>query len=155
MDLNKFTVKTQEALFQAQNLALEHNQQQVDVGHVMLALIEQTDGIVRPLLQKLKVSEQLLRSRINQLLELMPRVVSPTGQFGQVYIAESLRRVLVQAGKEADSLKDEFISTEHVFLAILEVNTPVKQILNALGVHREEALKALVDVRGSQRVMCL
>ena len=152
MDLNKFTVKTQEALFQAQNLALEHNQQQVDVGHVMLALIEQTDGIVRPLLQKLKVSEQLLRSRINQLLELMPRVVSPTGQFGQVYIAESLRRVLVQAGKEADSLKDEFISTEHVLLAILEVNTPVKQILNALGVHREETLKALVDVRGSQRV---
>ncbi|MGI6103090.1 MAG: ATP-dependent chaperone ClpB [Patescibacteria group bacterium] len=152
MDLNKFTVKTQEALFHAQNLALERNQQQVDVGHVMLALVEQTDGIVRPLLQKLKVSEQLLRSRINQLLELMPRVVSPSGQFGQVYIAESLRRVLVQASKEAETLKDEFISTEHVLLAMLEMNTPVKQILNALGVHREEALKALVEVRGSQRV---
>lgn len=152
MDLNKFTVKTQEALFQAQNLALERSQQQVDVPHVMLALIEQSDGIVRPLLQRMKVSEQLLRSRINQLLELMPRTVTPSGQFGQVYIAEALRRVLVQAGKEAEALKDEFISTEHVLLAILEVNTPVKQVLNALGVHREEALKALMDVRGSQRV---
>ncbi|MBI4032472.1 AAA family ATPase, partial [Candidatus Berkelbacteria bacterium] len=152
MDLNKFTVKTQEALFQAQNLALERNQQQVDVGHVMLALLDQTDGIVRPLLSKMKVSEQLLRARLNQLLELMPRTVSPSGQFGQVYIAESLRRVLVQAGKEAESLKDEFISTEHVLLAILEIATPVKQVLNALGVHREEVLKALVDVRGSQRV---
>ncbi|MBI2590128.1 ATP-dependent chaperone ClpB [Candidatus Berkelbacteria bacterium] len=152
MDLNKFTVKTQEALFQAQNVALERQQQQVDVAHVMLALIEQTDGIVRPLLQKINVSEQLLRSRINQLIELMPRTISPSGQFGQVYIAESLRRVLVQAGKEAEQLKDEFISTEHVLLAILEINTPVKQVLNALGVHREEALKALMDVRGSQRV---
>ncbi|MBI4022960.1 AAA family ATPase, partial [Candidatus Berkelbacteria bacterium] len=152
MDLNKFTVKTQEALFQAQNLALERQQQQVDVGHVTLALLEQADGIVKPLLERMRVSEQLLRSRINQLLDLMPRTVSPTGQFGQVYISESLRRVLVQAGKEAEGLKDEFISTEHVLLSLLEVNTPVKQILNALGVHREETLKALADVRGSQRV---
>ncbi len=152
MDLNRFTVKTQEALFTAQNIALERNQQQVDVGHVTLALAEQSDGIVKPLLQKLKVSEQLLRSRINQLLELMPRSSAPSGQFGQVYIAESLRRVLVQADKEAKALNDEYISTEHVFLAILEINTPVRQILNALGIHREEALKALSDVRGSQRV---
>lgn len=152
MDLNKFTVKTQEALFQAQNVALERSQQQVDVGHVMLALLDQTDGIVRPLLQKMNISEQLLRSRLNQLLELLPKTVTPSGQFGQVYIAESLRRVLVQADKEAAALKDEFISTEHILLAILEVNTPVKQVLNALGVHREETLKALVDVRGSQRV---
>lgn len=152
MDLNKFTVKTQEALFQAQNVALERSQQQVDVGHVMLALLDQTDGIVRPLLQKMNISEQLLRSRINQLLELMPRTVTPSGQFGQVYIAESLRRVLVQADKEAAALKDEFISTEHIILAILEVTTPVKQVLNALGIHREETLKALVDVRGNQRV---
>lgn len=152
MDLNKFTVKTQEALFQAQNVALERNQQQVDVGHVMLALLDQSDGIVRPLLAKMKVSEQLLRARINQLLELMPRTANASGQFGQVYIAEALRRVLVQAGKEAEALKDEFISTEHVLLAILEISTPVKQVLNALGVHREEVLKALVDVRGSQRV---
>ena len=152
MDLNKFTVKTQEALFQAQNIALEKSQQQVDVGHVMLALMDQTDGIVRPLLQKMNVSEQLLRSRINQLIELMPKTVTPSGQFGQVFIAESLRRVLVQADKEAAALKDEFISTEHIFLAILEVTTPVKQVLNALSVHREETLKALVDVRGSQRV---
>jgi ATP-dependent Clp protease ATP-binding subunit ClpB len=118
----------------------------------MLALLDQTDGIVRPLLQKMNISEQLLRSRINQLLELMPRTVTPSGQFGQVYIAESLRRVLVQAEKEAAALKDEFISTEHIILAILEVTTPVKQVLNALGVHREETLKALVDVRGNQRV---
>jgi ATP-dependent Clp protease ATP-binding subunit ClpB len=152
MDLNKFTVKTQEALFQAQNVALERSQQQVDVGHVMLALLDQTDGIVRPLLQKMNISEQLLRSRINQLLELMPKTATTSGQFGQVYIAESLRRVLVQADKEAATLKDEFISTEHIILAILEVTTPVKQVLNALGVHREETLKALVDVRGSQRV---
>ncbi len=152
MDLNRFTMKTQEALFQAQNVALERQQQQVDVAHVMLALIDQTDGIVRPLLQKMNVSEQLLRSRINQLLELLPRTSSPAGQFGQVYIAESLRRVLVQAEKEAAALKDEFISTEHIVLAILEVPTPVRQVLNALGIHREETLKALVDVRGNQRV---
>ncbi|MEK7184427.1 MAG: ATP-dependent chaperone ClpB [Patescibacteria group bacterium] len=152
MDLNKFTVKTQEALFQAQNVALERSQQQVDVGHVMLALLDQQDGIVRPLLQKMNISEQLLRSRLNQIVELLPKVATSSGQFGQVYIAESLRRVLVQADKEAAALKDEFISTEHILLAILEVTTPVKQVLNALGVHREETLKALVDVRGSQRV---
>lgn len=152
MDLNRFTVKTQEALFQAQNIALERSQQQVDVPHVMLALLDQADGIVKPLVQKMKVSEQLLRSRVNQLLDLMPKTVSPQGQFGQVYIAEPLRRVLVQAGKEAEALRDEFVSTEHILLAILEVVTPVKQVLNALGIQREETLKALMEVRGSQRV---
>lgn len=153
MDLNKFTTKAQEALFQAQNLAMERGDRQVDVPYVLLSLIDQRDGIVSPLLQKMKISEQLLRSRINHLIELAPRSsgVIP-GQFGQVFISEGLRKVLIQAGTEADELKDEFISTEHLFLAILEVKTPVKQVLNALGIHREEVLKALQSVRGSQRV---
>lgn len=153
MDLNRFTIKTQEALFAAQNLAMEKSQQQVDVGHVLLSLLDQTDGIVRPLIQKLKVSDQLLRSRINQILDLQPKNVSrTTGQFGQVYISDGLRRVLLSAEQEAQNLGDEFVSTEHLFLAILEVNTPTKQVLNALGVRREEAFSALKEVRGSQRV---
>ncbi len=152
MDLNKFTIKTQEALFAAQNIAMERSQQQVDVGHVLLSLLDQTDGIVKPLTQKLKVSDQLLRSRINQILDLLPKTASTSGQFGQVYISDGLRKVLMNAEQEASQMGDEFISTEHLFLAILEVNTPVKQVLNALGVRREDAFSALKEVRGSQKV---
>lgn len=152
MDLNKFTIKTQEALFAAQNIAMERSQQQVDVGHVLLSLLDQTDGIVKPLIQKLKVSDQLLRSRVNQILDLLPKTATTSGQFGQVYISDGLRKVLMNAEQEAAQMGDEFISTEHLFLAILEVNTPVKQVLNALGVRREDAFAALKEVRGSQKV---
>jgi len=146
MDLNRFTVKSQEALFAAQSLASRNQQQQVDVVHLMMVMLDQEESIVRPVLDHLNVQAGQIRQRLAQLMDLMP--TAP----GQVYITESLRRVLTQAQEEAQSLHDEFISVEHLLLAMLEVDSPVRQILNAHGVTRDTVLKALMSVRGSQRV---
>ena len=151
MDLNRFTVKSQEALFSAQTLASRNQQQQVDIVHLMLTMLDQEDSIVGPVLNHLNVQAGQIRQRLIQLIELMPRVLM-TAAPGQVYITEGLRRVLAQAQEEAQSLKDEYISVEHLLLAMLEIESPVRQILNAHGVTRDSVLKALMSVRGSQRV---
>jgi ATP-dependent Clp protease ATP-binding subunit ClpB len=151
MDLNRFTVKSQEALFAAQALASRNQQQQVDIAHLVIVMIDQTDSIVGPVFNHLNVPTGQVRQRIAQLIDLMPRILMATAP-GQVYITEGLRRVLTQARDEAQSLKDEFISIEHLLLAMLEVDSPVRQILNAHGVTRDTVLKALMTVRGSQRV---
>ncbi len=151
MDLNRFTVKSQEALFAAQGLASRNQQQQVDIAHLMLVMIDQDDSLVKAVFDHLNVQSGQVRQRLAQLIDLMPRILMATAP-GQVYITEGLRRVLTQARDEAQSLKDEYISVEHLLLAILEVDSPVRQILNAQGINRDSVLKALMTVRGNQRV---
>jgi len=148
IDPNKLTEKSQEALVAAQNYARENGHSQIDVEHLALALIQQQGGTVPSILTALNVQPAQLASALEGELQRQAKVQ------GNVQITASARlgRVLQQATKEMSDLKDEFISTEHLLLAMTADTGYTGQALKRLGVTRERVLKALVDVRGSQRV---
>ncbi len=154
MDLNKFTVKSQEAMQAAQARAVTYGHQEVDCEHLLLALLEQEEGLVPKLLQRMEVPLGALQEQVTQELEKKPRVSGPGAEPGKVYITQGLNRLLVRAEEEAKNLKDEYISVEHLFLAFMdeESGTPAGKILKDFGITRDTLLKALTLIRGHQRV---
>src|SRR5256714_1089040 len=154
MDLNKFTEKSQAALMEAQTIATRNQHQAVDVEHLMLALLEQEGGLVARLLEKAKVAPDLLKAKIEEELNRIPRV-SGTDMIGQgVYVTQRLNKLLVKAQDEAKKLKDEYVSVEHLVLAMFDepATTGIGKIFKTLNVRRDEFLQALTAVRGNQRV---
>ena len=150
MRFDKFTVKAQEALQQAQTIAGERNHQEVDCEHMLLALLSQSDGLIQPLLQKIGAQPIALLQKLSDGLDRRPKVHGATAQ---AYISATLNRALEAAFKEAERLKDEYVSTEHILLGILdETKTDASIALAAAGVKRDGVLRALAEVRGSQRV---
>jgi ATP-dependent Clp protease ATP-binding subunit ClpB len=149
MRLDRFTEKSQEALQAAQQLAEEANQQSVEPEHLLLALIEQTDGVVRPLLLKLEARPDDVAARLRTEIDKLPKV---SGIAGQAYVSADLRKVLDNAWDEMEKLKDEYVSTEHLVLGMLQGGLRVERLLKEHGVGRDQVLKALTDLRGSQRV---
>ncbi|MBW1993973.1 MAG: ATP-dependent chaperone ClpB, partial [Deltaproteobacteria bacterium] len=154
MDINKFTIKSQEALQAAQNKAVRFGHQEVDGEHLLLALLEQTDGLVPRLLKRMEISVDSVRERLEQELEKKPRVSGPGMEAGKVYITQRLNMLLVKAEEEAKSLRDEFVSVEHLLLAFTyEGNrTAAGKILQEFNITRDTVLKALTSIRGHQRV---
>src|SRR4030088_1244997 len=153
MDINRLTEKTQEALRAAQSEATRQGHQQIDVEHLLLALIEQEGGLAKAILEKSNVDPDLVRQRVQAELARMPKVSSSTGGGGDVYISGRLNRLLVQAEDEAKQLKDEYVSVEHLLLAMVEDKSGATgRVLNELGATREKLRQALRQVRGSQRV---
>ncbi|HAH03997.1 TPA: ATP-dependent chaperone ClpB [Candidatus Komeilibacteria bacterium] len=150
MQPDKLTYKTQEAMQQAFQLASEKNHQQIGVVHLLLSLIGQSDSLVVSVLNKLDVPVLELASRLKAELVKIPEVI---GAPGQVYLSDELNQALNQADKEAGKMKDEFISTEHLLLGIMEVKSAAQRILQDLKVSYDGILKALVAIRGGQRVM--
>jgi ATP-dependent Clp protease ATP-binding subunit ClpB len=148
MDMNKLTIKSQEALATAQQLARERNHQQIETPHLLAAMLGQADGVVYPLLQKLGVSPRSLRDRVEAVLDELPNV------YGQVetYISQGLRSVLDDAFKEAEELGDAYVSTEHLLLSILEQRDNASEILAQVGADRDRVLVALKEIRGAQHV---
>jgi len=150
MRLDKFTIKAQEALQEAQSLAEKYEHQTVDVEHLLAALIEQKDGIVSSLLQKVGTDPQVILHQLDNELRKIPKVY---GAGGQLYISHRLKQVLDAAFVEAERLKDAYVSTEHLLLAIVEDKTGASaKILSINGITKEAILKALVTIRGSQRI---
>ncbi|MEA2285212.1 MAG: ATP-dependent Clp protease ATP-binding subunit ClpB, partial [Solirubrobacteraceae bacterium] len=154
MDPNKLTQKTQEALHDAQTKALRFGHTEVDAEHLLLALLDQSDGLVPRLLQRADVNTDALRAALELHLEGRPRVSGPGARPGEVYIARALNQVLDVAEQEAQRLKDEYVSVEHVLLAMIASGpqTAAGRILQQHGVTRERFLEVLTEVRGSQRV---
>ncbi len=150
MNIEKFTQKSQEALRQAQELALSRNQQQVDVFHLLLVLVSQQDSLVPRLLEKAEINVAQLENDINQEIDKYPRV-SVAGSSTQVYVTQALNQVLESAQQEAQKLGDDFISTEHLLLGFLSANTPAKKMLELAGLDYNKVLKILAELRGSQR----
>jgi ATP-dependent Clp protease ATP-binding subunit ClpB len=148
MDINKLTLKSQEALASAQKLAGELNHQQVETAHLLAALIGEPEGVVYPILQKLGVSPRTLRARLDEALERVPKV------FGQVeiYLSQGLRSLLERAFAEAETLGDAYVSTEHLLLALLHQDDDTAGVLAGAGVDKQGLLGALKEVRGSHRV---
>jgi len=151
MNADKFTIKAQEALRDAHNLASERGQQQIDALHLLLALVIQPGGIVVPILQRLNVNIPFFESEAEKELARLPRILGEV-PFGQAYLSPDLGRVINQASKEARAMTDEFISTEHLLLALSEVQTKALDIFKIFGINKQAILTALEEVRGSQRV---
>lgn len=154
MDLQKFTLKSQEAIARAQSQALERGHQQIDGEHLLAALAEQTDGLFPQLLQKMGVSSQAFRARLEEELDKIPRVSSYGTEAGKVYITPRLNLLLVKAEKEAKKLKDEYASVEHILLAFLEEEegSSSAALLKEFGITKHRFLEALAGIRGNQRV---
>ena len=150
MDINKFTAKSQEALRKAQEIALSENQQQMDVFHLLSALISQEESIVPIILQKLEADAGKIKSEIQNEIKKYPRAGG--GVIGQIYVSPPLAQVLDQAEKEMSKMKDDFTSTEHLFLAILSVPGKAKELLESHKIDYNNVLKILSQVRGSQKV---
>ncbi len=151
MQFDKFTMKSQEALQAAQSLAESNGHQELQPEHLMKVLLDHREGVVVPVLQKMGVSPEAVRSEMNALLDRLPKV-SGSG-FGQIYASPAFRKLLDRAFKIASEMQDEYVSQEHLALAILDdKDTPCTSALARLGVTKNEFLKALVSVRGSQRV---
>ncbi len=150
MRLDKLTVKSQEALSEAQNLARERGQQEIAPEHLLMALLQQADGVVQPLIEKIGVPLTPLQSALEKELQRMPKV---SGTQPGAYMSPQLTAVVEGAEVEAGQLKDEYISTEHLLLALAErQDTPAGRILRDYGIRRDALLRALKDVRGSSRV---
>src|ERR1051326_5379861 len=154
MDLNKFTEKSQSALMEAQNIATRNGHQAVDAEHLMLALLEQEGGLVPRLFEKARVAPDLLKGKVEEELARIPKVSGDTSSTGGVYVTGRINRLMVKAQDEAKRLKDDYVSVEHLVLAMFDEpsSTGIGKIFKSLNVRRDEFLKALTEVRGNQRV---
>jgi ATP-dependent Clp protease ATP-binding subunit ClpB len=149
MDLNKLTVKARAALEGAHQQAIVRNHQQVEPEHVLFALLGDPEGVVYPLLHQLGVQPRSLRDRVEEALDRIPKVYA---QGTEVRFSAATQRLLAEAGAEAEQLTDEYLSTEHLLLAMLTGDGPVPRTLNETGLARDGVLAALAEVRGRRRV---
>jgi ATP-dependent Clp protease ATP-binding subunit ClpB len=152
MDFNRLTEKLQEAIRAAQSKAARYSHQQMDVEHLIAALLEQEGGLAPSILAKAGVNVESIARRIESELERMPKVSGPSGPPDQVYVTSRLNKLLTGAEDEARNLKDDYISVEHILLAALSSGGPTEKILKEAGLTRERLMQALREVRGNQRV---
>ncbi|MEW6218202.1 MAG: ATP-dependent chaperone ClpB [Thermodesulfobacteriota bacterium] len=151
MQFDKLTMKSQEAVYQAQRLAEAKGHQELQPEHLLRALLEQPDGVVVPVLKAMGVEVGRLLAEVDALVGRLPRVSG--GGAGQLYLSARLRKVMDAAFRLAGEMKDEYVSQEHLFLALLEdKDGAIPRLLAGQGASREAFLQALVGVRGSQRV---
>ncbi len=154
MDLNKLTQKSQEAVQAAQTKALRYGHVEVDGEHLLVALLEQSDGLVPRLLARMEIPVQPLSQAIEQELERRPKTSGPGVEAGKIYVTQRLQKLMLEAEEEAKRLKDEYVSVEHLLLALVaEPSTTASgRILKQFHVNRDALLEALTAVRGHQRV---
>ena len=151
MNLNKYTQKAQEAVLQAQTLAEEHNHSQIEPLHLLAALLQQQEGVVPQLVNMIGVNARQLASQANEALEQMSRAYGATAQVG---LSRQLNGVIQDAEKQAAKMKDDYVSTEHLFLALASLGggDAAAKVLEQAGINPDNILMALSSVRGGQRV---
>jgi ATP-dependent Clp protease ATP-binding subunit ClpB len=147
MDFNRFTEKLQEGIRAAQSVAASRGQQQIDVEHLLIALLEQDGGLTQSILAKSGIKLEDLHRRLTEVLDKLPRVSGGPSSMDQIYLTSRLQSLLTKAESEAKRLKDDYISVEHVLLAATD-----EKAFKDLGLSRERLMRTLQDVRGSQRV---
>ncbi|WP_371649914.1 ATP-dependent chaperone ClpB [Streptomyces mirabilis] len=154
MDMNRLTQKSQEALQEAQTAAGRMGHTEVDGEHLLLALLDQEDGLIPRLLQQAGTEPKELRAAVREELSRRPKVTGPGAAPGQVFVTQRLAHLLDAAEREAKRLKDEYVSVEHLLLALAEESssTAAGRLLKQAGITRDSFLSALTQVRGNQRV---
>ncbi|MBI5401295.1 ATP-dependent chaperone ClpB [Candidatus Wolfebacteria bacterium] len=146
-----FTIKAQEALKNTHEIALERQQHQIDALHLLAALVSQDDGIVSLIFEKMETPRNALYKKIIETIDSLPRGFS-NSPIGQLYITQDLAKVIEESARQAHLMKDEFISTEHLFLALVETPSKAGDILKNNKIGKNDVLKILADVRGAARV---
>ena len=153
MQANKFTQKSLEAIQSAQALTIEYQNQQIEQQHLLLALLDQEQGLISQLLPKMGLDAQVAQKEAQKLVAAIPHVTGPGRDPEKVYITQDVDRVLVAAEKTAAGMKDEYVSVEHIFLALIEAaNAPLKRYFDQFGITKDKFLQALSSVRGNTRV---
>ncbi len=154
MDPSKFTKKTQDAVSEAQNLAIRYGHQQMDCEHLMHALVTQEQGLVPQILRKLGVAPDTYLGAVDAEIAKLPKVSGPGARPDQIVITQRLQGVLVAADDQAKRMHDDFVSVEHVFIALMEdsPSSGVGRVNKQFGLDKNKVLSALTDVRGKQRV---
>jgi ATP-dependent Clp protease ATP-binding subunit ClpB len=151
MDLNKFTEMAQGAITSAQLIAGEYGQQQIESEHLLAALLRQENGVVPQILKKLTIDNGVVSDQVDKLLSRKPKVSGP-GAGGNIYLSAALNSLISEAEAVARRMKDEFVSTEHLFLALTEEDGAAGRLLKQLGLERSRVMAALKEIRGNQRV---
>ena len=153
MRFDRFTERAQEAAQRAAEIIQRYGHNQIDTEHILLALIEQPGGVIPQILEILKVEPNALTERLDYILRTSPKANIFGGGAGQIFITPRVKRIIDLANEEANRLKDDYISTEHIFLAILnERSTPAARLLEGAGVTRERVYETVQQIRGGQRV---
>lgn len=150
VNFNKFTIKAQEAIQEAGEIAASYNNQQIEPEHLFAALIQNENGIALSLIKKIGANTGLLKIKITGLIESFPKIAS--GGASNQYLSSGLQSVLEDSAKIAEQLRDDFISVEHILISLAESGGKLAELLNSQGITKENILNALRDVRGSQRV---
>ena len=149
MRSDKLTVKSQEAIARAQSIARERQHQGIGSAHLLAALLEQKEGVVAPVLEKLGAAPEAVAREVAAALDKTPKVY---GQEPGQYLTTPAANVLEDASSEAERLKDEYVSTEHILLALAGSEDDTGKLLRSMDIKKDDIYKALVDVRGTQRV---
>ena len=153
MNAQKFTQKSLEAIQEAQNLAIENNNMQIEEEHLVAALLQQRDGLIPQLLKKMHVDCDAVQRAVAEKISRIPGVTGPGREAGKIYVSADVDAVLTAAEKEADRMKDEYVSVEHIMLAILNrPNNAMKDVFQRFGIEKNAFLTALSSVRGNTRV---
>ena len=154
MNVEKMTLRVQQALNDANLTAVRFNHQQIEIIHLFSALVEQEDGLIPNILTKMDINLKLLKLDIKEALDKMPKIMGEGANNSSVYITRQLEEVLVKAEDISNKFKDSYVSVEHLMLAIIDVdkNGPTKQLLNKYNITKDSFMKVLSEVRGNQRV---
>ncbi|UCD35807.1 MAG: AAA family ATPase, partial [Nitrospiraceae bacterium] len=149
MRTDKFTVKSQEAIQKAQTLAQEKGNQQVDVEHLFYVLLD--EGIALEIIKSLRIDTDTLKKEVEAVINKMPKVLG-SSPIGQLYITQELKNVFETAFREAEYLRDDYVSVEHLLLGVIKTESKAQKILRNLGVTKDAVLAAMREIRGAQRV---
>ncbi len=149
--LDKFTNKAQEAIINAQVVAQEYGQQYINALHMLLALLEQSEGLVRPILDTLKINSERLREKVESELEKIPKV-EVHATVGMVQGTTEMAMIVETASKEANKMEDEYVSTEHLFLAVLEIKSDAQRLLHTAGLTQDKLISTIKELRGDKKI---
>ena len=153
MNMNQFTQKSLEAVQNARDIATQYGSQQIEQPHLLLALVDQEGGFIPQLLTRVGLTVESFRAAARHEVELLPKVSGPGREADRIYIAPGVDKAMNQALAIAGSMKDEFVSVEHLFLALLDTaEGSVKELFRTYRVDREQVMQALAALRGNQRV---
>jgi len=150
MEFDKFTLKSQEALSAARSIASENGHQSIEDTHMMSAMLDQREGIIIPVLQKMEIDPDDFRAKVDAFIKNTPKV---TGGAAEIYISSDLNSILDDSFKEASQLKDEYVSTEHILISMAQSQGKIGRLLKQYGVTKDRIYRILVEIRGNQRVM--
>ena len=153
MNAQKFTQKSLEAIQQAQSIAIEHENMQIEQEHLLYALVNQEDGLIGQLLTKMNINGNQFKSKLKNIIDRIPRVSGPGRESGKIYVSQDVDRVLADAENQADRMKDEYVSVEHIMLSLLNIpKDSLKNLFKEFGLNKDIFLNSLFTVRGNTRI---